>query len=177
MFLHKSAESYYSALYSSGMTNEYCITVDDDDNITGVTIGGNDSWYMVGHVYFSSEFSQAFVRLLKREYEKESVRMGYWEDLYIKFIADLPKMKIHRYADSAINEFDTLDELRMFDRSYVSDTKSRIIKQIAGRLKCGEAELSAFRKEKGSGSHLCFSFKKGNESYCYDGSDESITAL
>ena len=177
VFLHKSQESYYSALYSSGITNEYCIAIDDDDNITGVTIGGNDSWYMVGHAYFSSEFSKKFVQLLKREYENESVRMGYWEDLYIKFIADLPKMKIHRYADSAINEFDTLDELRMFDQSYVSDTRSRIIKQIAKQLNCNEAELSEFRKENGSGAHVCFYFNKGKKPYRYNGFDESITAL
>lgn len=177
VFLHKSTVSYYSALYSSGITNEYCIIADDYDNITGVNVGGHDSWYMVGHVYFSSEFSKEFARLLKKEYEKEEVRLGYWEDLYIKFIADLPKMKILRYADSAINEFDTLDELRMFDQSYISDTKSRIIKFIAGRLNCMESELSGFQKEKSSGTHLCFSFKKGTESYRYDGSNESITAL
>lgn len=43
VFLEKPSGSYYSALYAEGKTSEYCMTLDADDNITAVTVGGCDS--------------------------------------------------------------------------------------------------------------------------------------
>ena len=105
VFMHDTTESYYSALYAEGETGEYCLNVDKDDYITSVSVGGRDSWYMVGHVYFSDEFSKRFAALLRQEYEKDETRQGYWEDVYIRFIHILPKMKIHRYKEADIKEF------------------------------------------------------------------------
>ena len=34
VFVEKPKDSYYSALYSEGETGEYCLTVDDKDNMT-----------------------------------------------------------------------------------------------------------------------------------------------
>ena len=177
VFAHESRDSYYSALYASGPTNEYCIETDEQDNIISVGVGGRDSWYMVGHVYFSAEFSRAFASVLRREYEKEETRFGYWEDVYMRFIDSLPKMKINRYRESEIYEFDTLDELRSFDSSYLKDTRSSVIKDIARRLECSEEDLTEFKKTKHSGVHLKFSFRRGCEHYSYDCFDKSIALL
>ena len=177
VFMNNPVESYYSALYADGETGEYCIDVDEADNIIDVSVGGHDSWYMVGHVYFSEEFSRSFATLLKQEYEKEETRQGYWEDVYIRFINELPKMKIHRYKEADIKEFDSLDELRQFDDSYKSDTRSSIIKEIADRLNCDQSELTSFHNEKRNGSCLQFTFYKAGDVYRYIGTDKSITKL
>lgn len=177
VFMHNTTESYYSALYSEGETGEYCLNVDKDDYITSVSVGGRDSWYMVGHVYFSDEFSKRFAALLRQEYEKDETRQGYWEDVYIRFIDILPKMKIHRYKEADIKEFDTLDELRQFDSSYMSDTRSTIIREIAGHLKCDQSELTGFLKEKRDVNGLQFTFRKGGEVYRYVGCDRLIIKL
>lgn len=177
VFLNDSETSYYSALYASESTKEYCLVVDDNDNIISVNIGGTESWYMVGPVFFSAEFSRKFAALLKREYENEGTRHGYWEDVYIRFIDQLPPMKICRYDDSEIKEFDTLDELREFDESYIDNTRSTIIREIAKELGCKEAELGGFFKETHKGKHLQFIFKKNGQSYRYTELEKSITAL
>ena len=52
-FEQEVEESYYSALYADGPTKEWCLECDEDDWITNVKIGGKDSWYMMGHVFFS----------------------------------------------------------------------------------------------------------------------------
>ena len=96
VFLGAPTESYYSALYAKGATKEYCLSVDEKGYIEGVTIGGHDSWYMVGHAYFSEDFSRKFRKILSHDYEDELTRQGYWEDVYIKHIRELPMMKIHR---------------------------------------------------------------------------------
>ena len=132
---------------------------------------------MVGHVYLSKDFSNAFKKLLVKEYVKEEVRRGYWEDVYINHIDQLPKMRIRRYERNEIEEFDTIDELRRFDKSYQHDTRSSILKMIAGRMGCREENLYGFKKLEHDGDHLLFSFLNDGVTYCFNESDNTITKL
>lgn len=177
VFIYKSETGYYSAKFASGKTDEYCLSFDKDLTITDVRVGGEDSWYMVGHVYFHNEFSEAFKKLLASEYSKEEIRKGYWEDLYIKNIKSLPPLKVKQYSDKSIEEFDSLDELRQFDSTYIKDTRSSVLKSIARRLDCGEDALSGFRRLTANGQPLRFSFIKDSEQYVYCQSDDTITRL
>lgn len=43
-------------------------------------------------------------------------------------------MKIRKYPSDYIFEFDTLDELREFDATYIEDTRSSILKSLALKL-------------------------------------------
>ena len=173
-FVEDPSQSYYGALYAEGETNEYCLTIDAKDNITEVAVGGHDAWYMIGHVYFSEDFSKAFKQLLAAEYEKEETKQGYWEDVYIRYINELPLMQVHRYKEHDIEEFDSIDELRLFDESYINDTRSSVVKAIAKEMNCSEADLSKFIRIKHEGDYLLFSFQKGSETYRYNGQEKSI---
>ena len=177
VFLGDPSRSYYSALYAEGDTNEYCMTADYSDNIVSVTIGGHDSWYMIGHVYFSKEFSQAFSDIMTLEYQRDETKMGYWEDVYINHMKELPPMSIRRYKEHEIEEFDTIDELRIFDSTYISDTRSTVLKEIASRLGCDESRLDGFTKITHGGAHLMFSFNKDGVPYVFDGKDNSLKRL
>lgn len=168
VFTRESVDSYYSALYAEGKTNEYCLITDAEDQITDVKVGGHDSWYMVGHVFFNHEFSEKFRKLMIKEYCHETTKQGYWEDLYIRYIDQLPKMKINRYQEGDIQEFDSLDELRMFDESYKNDTRSSIVKQICKQLEVEEACVHAFRNIKHKGNYLQFQFKVYDDVYEYN---------
>lgn len=177
VFLEEPTQSFYSALYAEGETNEYCLTTDESGNITAVEVGGRDSWYMIGHVYFSDDFSQMFRTLLAQEYEKEETKQGYWEDVYIKHLQSLPLMQIHRYKEHEIEEFDSIDELRLFDESYFNDTRSSVVKDIANRLDCKESEISAFTRIKHEGDYLLFTFRKGEDTYQFNEQEKSINKL
>lgn len=177
VFWGDPTESYYSALYAKGATKEYCLSTDEKNFIIGVTIGGRDTWYMVGHVYFSDDFSRKFRELLKCDYEKETTRHGYWEDVYIKHINELPKMKMRCYQEHDIEEFDSLDELRIFDKSYLKNTRSSILKSIAGVLNCGEDELYGFTNIPHNEDNVHFHFSKGNDVYEYDSSINKIRKI
>lgn len=173
VFLGKTEDSYYATLYADGKTGEYCLKLDERDWIKDVQIGGQDAWYMAGHVFFNHQFSSKFREIFVREYEKERTKQGYWEDVYMRHIQDLP-MKARKYGNGIINEFDSIDDLRRFDTSYINDTRSSILKRICGTLSCEEAELHTFKRIKHTGEYLLFSFKKDNESYIYDGRDASV---
>ena len=142
VFLEKPEDSYYAALYASGETNEYCLQLDPQDWIKDVQVGGADAWYMAGHVFFNNMFSKRFREVFVEAYQEEETRMGYWEDVYMKHIASLP-MKARKYKTGVINEFDSIDELRCFDTSYITDTRSSILKNVCTKLNCKEKDLNS----------------------------------
>lgn len=108
----------YSAQYANGPTEEYCLTTDSEGRITNVVIGGQDSWYMLGHVYFSRAFSSKFLHILEQEYDLPETRDLLWEKIYMKHLEELP-MYIRKYPPGVIQEFDTLDDLCLFDPSWI----------------------------------------------------------
>lgn len=166
-FEQEVEESYYSALYADGPTKEWCLECDEDDWITNVKIGGKDSWYMMGHVFFSEKFSEKFVEILCREYEWEKTKDKLWENIYIDHIQELP-MKIRKYQTNNIYEFDSLDELRLFDMKYLKNSGSQTMKELAGRLNCGEEELICLKPLKDcTGQVEGVSFIYDSEKYEY----------
>lgn len=167
VFTERPACSQYSAEYAKGKTNEYCLTCDKDDNIIKVTVGGANAWYMIGHVFFNKEFSDAFKKILVEEYKNDGTRQGYWEDVYIKHLIDLPMMKIRKYHPGIINEFDSLEDLRTFDKSYIDDTRSKVIDEICRKLNCKQRDIVNIKKENEPNYKYCFRFSVGGINYGY----------
>lgn len=169
VFLDEPICSYYSALYANGDTDEYCLTTDDEGIITDVKVGGKDSWYMIGHVFFSEDFSTKFREVLKKEYISEQTRHEYWEDIYIRHIDELPPMKIHKYQPNDIKEFDSLEELRQFDETYIYNTECQMFKNICQVLKCEEKDIVEINVLKKGMTNCSFAFtcKKDGNKYVY----------
>ncbi len=142
--------SYYAAEYADGYTDEWCMEEDSSGYISSVTVGGRDSWYMMGHTFWSKEFSDIFIRILDKEYDFPETAGKLWEGVFISHLDKL-KMKIKKYPPGIIYEFDSLDELREFDDSYKNDTRSSIIKSIAKYKGVEENEIVNIRSIKGSG--------------------------
>lgn len=169
--------SYYSAKYSNGKTEEYCLFTDRKDKITDVKIGGENQWYMIGHVYFSRDFSEKFIPILEKEYKSEYSRTLLWENLYMKHIKSLD-MYIRRYNESDIFEFDSLDELRVFDPYYINNTDSKILDNICKVLKCEISDIHDTIPVKQGITNLSFRFKCKGREYIYRhpgvGTDEYI---
>ncbi len=158
--------AYYSAVYADGKTDEYCIKADKKGKITDVTVGGKDSWYMLGHVYFDRNFSAKFTAILKEQYELLQTKLGLWEDLYIRNISKLD-MYIRKYSEDIIKEFDSLDELRSFDAKYLSNADSQIFDNICSVLKISEAEIQDIVPIKNGLTNLSFRFTACGEKYVY----------
>ena len=163
------SDSYYAAVYADGPTKEWCMTCDKEDNITDVVVGGNDAWYMLGHVFWNKSFSRKFIDILEAEYDLQETKDLLWESIFIKHLEELP-MKIRRYADDVVFEFDTLDELRLFDTSYVEDTRSEILKDVASRLGCAESALihvNAYKDHTNEAAGFTFDVEDKHYGYSY----------
>lgn len=133
-------DAYYAAVYSEGETKEWCMEAGSDGYVEHVRIGGADAWYMLGHAFWNEEFSRRFLQILGDEYDLPGTAGLLWEAIYKDHLDEL-KLKIRKYDADFIFEFDSLDELREFDRSYVEDTRSGILKSIAPDLRCSEGEI------------------------------------
>ncbi len=168
-FEREIPESYYAAVYADGHTDEWWMEYDESNNITRVHIGGENVWFMLGHAFWSRDFSRRFIEILDAEYDLPETRGLLWEGIYKKHVADLP-MKIRKYSSDVIFEFDTLDELRAFDTSYVNDTRSEILGAIARRLGCGESELvhvTAYKDDTNEAAGFTFDAPGGHYRYSY----------
>ena len=168
-------ESYYAAVYIEGETGEWCI-LEEDGWIKDVKVGGQDSWVMLGHVFWSESFSRSFLHILEDEYEWPETADKLWETIYIEHINELP-MKIRKYPADFIFEFDTLDELREFDDSYISNTRSEILTKIAGELGVEEKEIRSVKAFKDKDNAAAgFTFETGKK-YKYYYKTEAMEEL
>lgn len=168
-------ESYYAAVYIEGQTGEWCI-LEEDGWIKDVKVGGQDSWVMLGHVFWSESFSRYFLHILEDEYEWSETADKLWETIYIEHINELP-MKIRKYPADFIFEFDTLDELREFDDSYITNTRSEILTKIAGELGVEEKEIRSVKAFKDKDNAAAgFSFETGKK-YKYYYKTETMEEL
>ncbi len=133
-------KAYYSAEYAEGHTKEWCLQIGTHDRIRGVKVGGENAWYMIGHVFFDKEFSTRFREILEDEYDLPQTRDKLWEDLYVEHIKELD-MRIRRYDPPIIREFDSLDELRDFDPLFLENLDSEIFDNIVAVLGCKKSEI------------------------------------
>lgn len=159
--------AYYSAVYQEGESDEYFAECDKKGRIKGITIGGKDDWIMLGHVFFDREFSNKFVKLLKAEYHEQTVRENLWETFYMRHLKELDNMYIKKYDAEDIKEFDSLEELRIFDEKYVTNSDSKIFQNICGVLKCNEEEIKDIKPIKTGMTKTSFKFSHNGKSYVY----------
>lgn len=160
-------DAYYAAEYADGHTAEWCMTEDGNGYISSVTIGGDNAWYMLGHTFWSKAFSDKFISILKNEYGKEETQDKLWEKIFMAHL-DVLKMRIRKYDPGVIYEFDTMDELREFDTSYVVDTRSVILKKVAVQLGTTEDQIVHITTLKGSNTEaIGFEFDVGSDHYRY----------
>ena len=142
-FENNIEDSYYAVEYADGYTDEWCVEVNDLGYIKDISIGGKMSWYMIGHSFWSQSFSRSFLEIINREYNLEKNKNKLWENILMDNI-DKVSLKIRKYKN-VILEFDSLEELRRFDTSYIENTRSSIIKNIAKKLGVAEYDVVNIR--------------------------------
>lgn len=159
-------QSYYASQYIDGVTDEWCMSTGAGGRITGVTIGGRDSWVMLGHVYFNRDFSAKFRRILEDVYELPQTADKLWEAIYLDHIDELSMVK-REYPTGVINEFDSLDELQGFDPSFIENVDSEVFDNIVAVLGCERADIRDFYPLKQGITNLSCHFSVHGQEYVY----------
>lgn len=170
-------DSYYATVYAPGKTDEWCVSEDEDGTICGVTIGGENAWVMLGHTFWSREFSHRFLELMSPLYAVPEVSGQLWERFYMAHL-DVLHMKARHYPPDTIYEFDSLEELRAFDPTYLTASGSPILGELARRLHCGESALTRFSAIYGNDSAAVgCTFRHGEKIYRYHYDEQRLEML
>ena len=165
-FEHYVYEAYYSATYGAGETDEWCLKEGRGGRITGVSVGGANAWYMLGHVYFDRAFSATFRRILESVYHLPETAPKLWESIYLDHIREL-NMVMRPYPEGVINEFDSVDEIRSFDPMFLENLDSDIFTNITSTLGCQVDEITDFYPLKQGITNLSCHFRVGDQEYVY----------
>ena len=176
VFINDDDKAFYSAVYEKGDTDEWCLETDEQDNITGVTVGGRDSWVMKGHAFFDEKFSEVIIPYIIKAYHEEDSVGKYWEEIFMEHMDELT-MKIKRYDDGIIEEFDSLEELRQFDSAYECNTGRAILENIASFLKTDQSKITDITPVKESNIVTGFTFSFDNKLYKYSKKSGEIHML
>jgi len=170
-------DAYYAAVYADGHTNEWCMTEDAAGYIDSVTVGGSNAWFMLGHTFWNEEFSRNFLAILEAVYDLPETGNLLWESIYMAHLDKL-KMKMRKYPADVIFEFDTLDELRVFDPTYISDTRSYILKAAAKALACEESQITDVLSYKdGDNSAAGVRFTVNGQAYEYQYETQALRRI
>lgn len=158
--------AYYSGEYTAKYTEEYCMYEDNFGNITQITIGGQNAWFMIGHAYFDKKFSDDFKKILVKDYKIQGVRENLWESILKNHIDEL-SITLKKYECGIIKEFDSLDELREFDDEYINNVDSAIMVNICNVLNCKKNDITRTKPINTGLTNTSFSFCVGKEEYVY----------
>lgn len=163
VFQSYAYDAYYCAVYKEGVTEERGVTTDQYDRMTRTFYNAADTWVTLGYAYYNRRFSENFLDILDREYNYPETIGKFWADIQDDHLPKL-YMNIKRCDNDVIYEFDSLEELREFDRGYVDNAHSILIKDLADQLSAKEGQLRDFKpitkEDLGRGFTFTFNQKK-----------------
>ncbi|MDR2381200.1 MAG: NTP transferase domain-containing protein [Bifidobacteriaceae bacterium] len=157
---------YYAAVWQAGPTDEWEIKWGNYDRITHAQPGGRDCWIMLGEAYFDRAFSRRFRQILDQVYDDPSTPPKLWESIYADNIKDLD-LRVKRYQAGVVHEFDSLDDVRAFDRDFLNNIDSSILDNICRVLGLRRDDLGSFEPIPLGLSNLSFRFDALGQTYVY----------
>ena len=168
--------SWYSGVYLHGQTNEWCVTTSPSGRIKSISIGGSDSYALVGPAYFTPSFSEKFKELLAEYYNKPGTDDYFWEQVLINNINSLTIYLNEQTGN--VYEFENFEELKMFDPSYNNASKSKIMESIVKCFNTSEDKIHNIQQIKQGMTNRSFKFEHDNTTYIMripgEGTDKMI---
>lgn len=99
-------------------TDDWCLTVDKDKNVTEEKIGGFDCYQMVGIYYINESDGIRLAEHIKTAYDSPGGKEMYWETVPNQMFKGQYKIEVRPCKDEDIVEIDTFRELKQIDKTY-----------------------------------------------------------
>lgn len=135
---------YYATRFANGPTSEWCVTTDDEGKITQVSIGGSDTYYMIGQVRLDTRAADRLRKQLEAAWINPDTHQLLWEEIYRQNLAHIT-LYCKPYPEDSILEFDSVDEIIAYDPAFLKKQNCR--------------SLSAFCADNGLEPENCHSFE------------------
>lgn len=177
IFQKYAYDAYYCTVFMPGKTAERGVVTDENDKILKTMYGDKcfDIWVTLGYAFFNKRFSDHFIRILDNEFELPETYNKFWADIQDEHLDEL-YMYAKRCGSGVIHEFDSLEELREFDSTYLYDSKSIIMKQLCKLLAVRENNIIGIESLKNVKASA-FKFRCKGDTYICDvdpGNDEKL---
>lgn len=166
MYHSHEYDSWYSAVKVEGKTKEWILQTGLHDKIQDVRVGGRGGWVMYGPVYFSREFSQKIAPLIDAAYHRDDTDDWYWEDVYMRAVKDFT-MYANKQPSNQVYEFESLDEIRTFDPSYLISSHNEWVELISKVFNCPEHSITDFKPLHFGMTNKSFLFQVAGEKYIF----------
>lgn len=161
------AYSYYTAEYFENYSNEWALEVNRDGLIQSVDPrGGQGVWTMYGPAFFKEDFSKKLSELIDSYYDKPYANQWYWEDVYVRHIDQLD-MYIRKLDSNTVLEFESIEELRVYDTSYLTSSRSDILDTIADVFTVNQEEIVNIKTLKEGMTNDSFLFEVNDTKYVF----------
>jgi len=165
-FLEIEKNSYRACIWKSGSFREFGIEISDIDVITEITVGGKNSYTMVGQAYFTEKFSRTFVELMENEINDFGISNMFWEEFYARHKKELTLFAKH-YKTGQIQEFESVEDLRQFDQDFLNNIDSNIIHNICSVIHCNPNDIVNIEVIQRGLTNVSFKFTANNIEYVY----------
>ncbi len=171
-------QSFYAGFSTEEQESEMYAQIDANKQIIRMEKGLDGGLMLLGHSYWTKEFSDAFVRLAEADQSKGEYDDKFWEWLVKDNLDVLPPFYFKEYSPGTIHEFDYFEQLRKFDNDYVGHTHSDIIRNIKLVFRCDEEDIVDFRNVNEGLTNTSFIFRIDGVDYIYrhpgDGTESII---
>lgn len=178
-FSQHEFRTFNAGVSTSEPSNEMYVDLDSNGRIIAMEEGRNQGQVLLGHSFWSKEFSEGFIALAEADREVGKYHSQFWEWLVKDYLDALPPMYFKEYVANNIFEFDYFEELRKFDTHYLGHTNSEIIRNIKLVFRCDEEDIVDFRNVSKGMTNTSFIFKIDGVDYIYrhpgDGTESIIS--
>lgn len=159
--------AFYCSVYLPGTSYvERAFHFDENGLIYDTNKPSKNQWIMFGHAYFDTSFTKEFKPILESYYGRPGVEGMYWENVYAENVKRLP-MYIKKCTHHDILEFDSMDELKVFDPDFIRHNKIKIFENICSVLGCNIEDVTDVVPIKKGINNRSFKFTANNKSYVY----------
>lgn len=167
LYREYEAYSYYVAEFFDDSDGEWALELNRSNLITNVNPNGDKNvWAMYGPAFFRKEFSDELSRLIDKYYHMPSAAQWYWEDVYVDNIGTLD-MYARKVDKGSVQEFESIEELRQFDSSYLVSSGSEVLDTISHVFNVTQDQISNISTLKEGMTNDSFVFSVNAEKYVF----------
>ena len=167
LFHQYEYRAFYCSIFLPGISYvERAFSFDHTGLIYDTNKPSHDQWIMYGHAYFDQNFTNKFRPILESYFGRPGVENMYWENVWAENVKSIP-MWINQCTDKDILEFDSMDELKVFDPEYIYHNRVRVFENICRILCCEITDIDDMTTIKQGLNNQSFKFNVNGEYYIY----------
>lgn len=158
--------SWYATTRFEGYTDEWTVSTGQNQLITEIEIGGTDALGLYGPTFFDEKTSEQLIEAVNQDIKIAGKEQYYWENSWLD---RLNKIHIHsnEFGPDTIYEFECIEELRVFDTSYITETNNEMIKIICEVFNISSNEITDIKSMKKGMTNDSFIFTVDKKTYVF----------